>query len=996
LTAGFLVSGLFVSIPQAFAATTYYQFSFTGTSSSVGSYSGQGIFDVEAGVITNITHSDFSLNSVDQGAMTLLPLGPTSGGLPGFGGNDNTFLDTAPYFSILGFSFTAGSAVTGYAGTPYNIFSYTTSEGWGSQVSGDCTSDGNCIADNITGNPSTSVNFTVVPLSDLTSITDTTVGTLGVSTITGITSGTTVAELVTALASTDGSTQTYAVMNGTTPETGTYALQINDTLVVTAADGVTTGTYTLTVSTPASLTLTVPQSATIMQSTSLVTETNGTASDMAVSAAITGVTPIAVNLANTGDAASVDNVRIAPINAGPNVQLWAEDSTGWYDIAVTGWGPSTGFSVLAGYNATTSVYAISDATGTYPLVINLVDAANSSTVVASGHGTLTVTAPVYPVVDVNTGIGYATIQAAVDAASSSDVIDVAAGTYAGSVTISKGLTINGPNAGINPNTTTTPRVAEAIINTGNPAITINTVDPVTISGFTFDGTGSPISSGMGGTAPTITDNIIKNTLGSDNSDLFFQDATTLTLKDNQLSNLSPAANDGTRIIGSDDGSIGTNVTIAGNVWENSPTQTGINATNVKGTVSGNTFENIADYGLLISNNSTLTVSGNTFKNVTSTDPTVSTWGAGIRFYTPMLTQPVTITGNTFTNDVLGIAVRPNDDGSAADLSKVAINGNLFVGDTVAGVYNAPNDSQLDAIGNWWGDASGPLDTVSNDSSTPDTNASGTGSPAIGAIDYSNWCVTADCVVAPTTYTLTYTAGTGGTITGTSPQTVNSGANGSAVTAVPATGYTFTGWSDGSTANPRTDSDVIADVSVTANFTAIPVVVSSGGSSGGGGGGGYYSPYTTTNNGGQVLGASTTGGGNVGQVLGASTTNFVALEQQLQNLEQQLITLEFKTNSCSLTFNTNLSKGMTSSEVQNLQKVLNYTSLTQVAATGPGSPNNETTYFGSATQNAVIAFQNIFANQILTPNGLTSGNGYVGASTRSVLNGLCSQVGLSQQ
>jgi uncharacterized repeat protein (TIGR01451 family) len=148
--------------------------------------------------------------------------------------------------------------------------------------------------------------------------------------------------------------------------------------------------------------------------------------------------------------------------------------------------------------------------------------------------------------------------------------------------------------------------------------------------------------------------------------------------------------------------------------------------------------------------------------------------------------------------------------------------------------------------------------------------------------------------------------------------------------------------------------------------------------------------------GQVLGASTTGGGNVGQVLGASTTNTVALLQELQNLEQQLVTLEFKANSCSFTFNANLSKGMTSSEVQNLQKVLNYSSLTQVAATGVGSPNNETTYFGSATKNAVIAFQNIFANQILTPNGLTSGNGYVGASTRSVLNGLCSQVGLSQQ
>jgi peptidoglycan hydrolase-like protein with peptidoglycan-binding domain len=119
-------------------------------------------------------------------------------------------------------------------------------------------------------------------------------------------------------------------------------------------------------------------------------------------------------------------------------------------------------------------------------------------------------------------------------------------------------------------------------------------------------------------------------------------------------------------------------------------------------------------------------------------------------------------------------------------------------------------------------------------------------------------------------------------------------------------------------------------------------------------------------------------------------NTAALLQELQNLEQQLVTIEFKVNKCSFTFNTNVSKGMTSSEVQSLQKVLNYTSLTQVAISGPGSPNNESTYFGSATKNAVIAFQNIFADQILTPNGLTSGNGYVGSATRSVLNSLCSQ------
>ncbi len=52
---------------------------------------------------------------------------------------------------------------------------------------------------------------------------------------------------------------------------------------------------------------------------------------------------------------------------------------------------------------------------------------------------------------------------------------------------------------------------------------------------------------------------------------------------------------------------------------------------------------------------------------------------------------------------------------------------------------------------------------------------------------------------------------------TTPQTVNHGSNGTAVTAVPSTGYRFVNWSDSSTANPRTDLNVTGNISVTANF-----------------------------------------------------------------------------------------------------------------------------------------------------------------------------------
>ena len=65
----------------------------------------------------------------------------------------------------------------------------------------------------------------------------------------------------------------------------------------------------------------------------------------------------------------------------------------------------------------------------------------------------------------------------------------------------------------------------------------------------------------------------------------------------------------------------------------------------------------------------------------------------------------------------------------------------------------------------------------------------------------NHSITANFVLD--TYTLTYTAGAGGMISGTSPQTVAYDASGSAVTAVPNPGYLFVQWSDLSTANPRT-------------------------------------------------------------------------------------------------------------------------------------------------------------------------------------------------
>lgn len=76
-------------------------------------------------------------------------------------------------------------------------------------------------------------------------------------------------------------------------------------------------------------------------------------------------------------------------------------------------------------------------------------------------------------------------------------------------------------------------------------------------------------------------------------------------------------------------------------------------------------------------------------------------------------------------------------------------------------------------------------------------------------------------VPPSSYTLTYIAGANGSLGGTTQQTVNAGASGAAVTAVALTGYRFINWSDGSTANPRTEVNVTASLNVTAIFAVIP-------------------------------------------------------------------------------------------------------------------------------------------------------------------------------
>jgi hypothetical protein len=74
--------------------------------------------------------------------------------------------------------------------------------------------------------------------------------------------------------------------------------------------------------------------------------------------------------------------------------------------------------------------------------------------------------------------------------------------------------------------------------------------------------------------------------------------------------------------------------------------------------------------------------------------------------------------------------------------------------------------------------------------------------------------------APNLYTLEYKADGKGSIKGESHQTLNQGENGSIVRAIPSDGYQFEKWSDGSTDNPRSESNVRKDIQVSAIFKKI--------------------------------------------------------------------------------------------------------------------------------------------------------------------------------
>ncbi len=116
---------------------------------------------------------------------------------------------------------------------------------------------------------------------------------------------------------------------------------------------------------------------------------------------------------------------------------------------------------------------------------------------------------------------------------------------------------------------------------------------------------------------------------------------------------------------------------------------------------------------------------------------------------------------------------------------------------------------------------------------------------------------------------------------------------------------------------------------------------------------------------------------------ASAQSTADLQAQINLLLAQITALQAQlagstSGGATVTFTRDLTVGSTGSDVKALQQFLN-THGAQVAASGAGSPGNETSYFGNLTRAAVAKYQAMV--------GISPAVGYFGPKTRAYVNSL---------
>ncbi len=281
--------------------------------------------------------------------------------------------------------------------------------------------------------------------------------------------------------------------------------------------------------------------------------------------------------------------------------------------------------------------------------------------------------------NVGSGETYTTIQAAIDAASSGDTINVRAGTYTetGQIVINKDLTIIGEDKNtviIKPSSDTTLPMGGL-----NPPVesdgwfVIQNGISVDISGITFDGSGKNIAIGI-------------LSYGSGN------------IHDNIIENIKYGTYRGFGVM-----LWNSNIAITNNLFSNFQ-RIGVlmKGSSTNAIVSGNTFTckgngDWLDYAVELGAGAKANVVNNIISNckgVASSDGSTSA-GILVTTYYGGGTQ-ATITGNTISDSTEGIAVGYN----SSDTSVVVANNNNLIGNDDYGISStAP---LVNAKYNWWG------------------------------------------------------------------------------------------------------------------------------------------------------------------------------------------------------------------------------------------------------------------------------------------------------
>ncbi len=311
---------------------------------------------------------------------------------------------------------------------------------------------------------------------------------------------------------------------------------------------------------------------------------------------------------------------------------------------------------------------------------------------------------------------FATIQNGVDATALSTTtigtVHIVAGTYAGDVTISKSLSLDGAQKGVATSGRTASGTGESVIN----GLTTVSADNVSINGFTITnpGGGVGITVPAGQKADNFSYNIFNNITSSNNPVYGISiggtaASTGIIISNNAFNDIKVTASSNP-------------YAIAYGIYTNNKQGAGL-------TVTDNTFSNLEGFGThaigLEGPTLSTSITGNTFSllSASATDQQAMYDKFGIFFQSNPDGGSVTVSGNKFEGSKTsfgGIGVSPKNDGTAVSYTVQAQN-------------------------NWWGDATGPYSP--SISGTQYLNPNGLGVYVSSHVDFNPFYNSATSMIA---------------------------------------------------------------------------------------------------------------------------------------------------------------------------------------------------------------------------------------------------------